>query len=442
MLKQEIIYEFVKEECRKQYLSGGIKGIDANTVAVKMNMHRSNVVSQFKKLINMKLIYKRNGRPVLYYVDSSIVEYEIKSQKEITFFNIDKYLESKSKNLVKKGFNNEEIRKKITREVNDYIKNYLELIDNKLKNDGRKILDKEYVIGVESNANKTIAIAYDKYGNEISSGESGLGNLVINKEEGLKNIEFSILKCISNLDEKKCIHLYCGLPGVDTGNNKFIIKKYLEERFAISITVMNDAELTLHSVLKGKNGILVIADIGSIIYSKNEEIKLRNGGYGPILGDKGSIYYVVLKSFQIVIEEKEMGVGFSNLSQNIMNSLGCKTINQFVEKVYSLKQEELIKVFPVIVNECRSGNEKVKKIFAEAGKYLGRSVCKVYKPLKNEEEINIAIKGDLINKVPIVKQFFINEINKCIHNYKIIRPTVKSAKGAYYIQINKSMNWK
>ncbi len=442
MLKQEIIYEYVKEECRKQYISGGITGIDANTVAVKMNMHRSNVVSQFKKLIEMKLIHKRNGRPVLYYVDSSIVEYEIKSQKDITSFNIDKYLEHKSKNLVKKGFNNEEIRRKITREVNDYIKNFLEVIDNRLKNEETKILDKEYVIGVESNANKTVAIAYDKYGNEISLGEAGLGNLVINKEEGLKNIEFAILKCISNLDEKKCIHLYCGLPGVDTGNNKFIIKRYLEERFAISITVMNDAELTLHSVLKGKNGILVISDIGSIIYSKNNDRKLRHGGYGPILGDKGSIYYVVLKSFQIVIEEKDLGTNFSELSRNIMNSLECKTINEFVEKVYSLKQEELLRVFPVIVNESRKGNEKVIKIFAEAGRYLGKSACMVYKLLEDEEEINIALKGDLINKVGIVKQFFINEINKCIANYKIIKPNVKSAKGAYYIEISKSRNWK
>ncbi|MFU7515751.1 BadF/BadG/BcrA/BcrD ATPase family protein [Clostridium sp. HCS.1] len=442
MLKQEIIYDFVKEECRKQYLSGGIKGVDANTVAVNVNMQRSNVVNQFKKLIDMKLIYKSNGRPVLYYVDSSIVEYEIKSQEEVDFFNIDKYLEHKSKNLIKKGFNKEEIRRKITREVNDYIKGFLEATENRGKSEENIILDKEYVVGVESNSNKTIAIAYDKYGNEISSGEAGLGNLVINKEEALKNIEFSILKCISNLDEKRCIHLYCGLPGVDTGNNKFIIKKYLEERFPISITVMNDAELTLNSVLKGRNGILVISELGSIIYSKNNESKLRYGGYGPILGDKGSIYYVVLKSFEIVIEEKELENSFSNLSINIMNSLECKTISEFVEKVYSLKQEEILRVFLVIVNEYKNGNEKIIKIFAEAGRYLGKLTCRAYKLLENQEEIPIAIKGDLINKVPIVKQFFINEINKVINNYKIIKPNVKAAKGAYYIEFNKSRSWK
>ncbi|MBZ9687077.1 hypothetical protein G9F72_012155 [Clostridium estertheticum] len=56
----------------------------------------------------------------------------------------------------------------------------------------------QYILGVDGGGTKTEAIAYDLYGVEIARGYAGLGNIIIDKDIALNNIELSILECTKN----------------------------------------------------------------------------------------------------------------------------------------------------------------------------------------------------------------------------------------------------
>ena len=80
-LKQEdIIFNFIKEECIKQEENNSIIGCTTNYIAEILNLKRPNVSSALNKLTRDGRIEKIDGRPVLYKV---INEQGTKSEKDI-----------------------------------------------------------------------------------------------------------------------------------------------------------------------------------------------------------------------------------------------------------------------------------------------------------------------------------------------------------------------
>ena len=133
------------------------------------------------------------------------------------------------------------------------------------------ILEMQYIIGVDGGGTKTEAIAYDLNGREIARGYAGLGNIIIDKDAALKNIEQSILKCTKTLRLDDCVYLCLGLAGCEAGDNKIIIQQYLKRRFNCPIKVINDGEIALSALLKGNDGIMTISGTGSITIGKYKE---------------------------------------------------------------------------------------------------------------------------------------------------------------------------
>ncbi|MBU5592548.1 ROK family transcriptional regulator [Clostridium sp. MSJ-4] len=438
-MRQEAVYDVVKDECRKQFILGGVKGVSASQVAEKLNMHRSNVAREFKKLLDMKLLYKREGRPVLYYVDSSVIEFDLKTHKDMGSLlnNIDGFIERKTEVLANKGFREDEIKNKLIYEVEGYIDKYFQIASsrNEMQNIVKELIGVEYVIGVDGGGTKTEAIAYNLQGEEIGRGYSGFGNIVVDREEGLKNIEIAILKCMKNLDETKCVHIYAGLAGAETGNNKGVIKSYLSERFPVSITVVSDADLAINALLKGEDGILTISGTGSISYGKYKGKMVRAGGWGNILGDEGSGYHIAIEALRKMVKDKDTGLEISNLSKALLNELNMDSIKDAVKFVYGSNKGEIAALVPVIVDEAMKGESSAIEILEQAGKDLAEITFKVYKLLEIEGEAKLAVKGSIITKISIVKDSFVKTMKSYIEKFTIIDDEVSSAEGAYYMAV-------
>jgi len=68
------------------------------------------------------------------------------------------------------------------------------------------------------------------------------------------------------------------------------------------IEVITDGEGSLRANFPKKSGILAICGTGSIVYGKNENEKLfRGGGWGYLLGDEASAFWLVKELFKMFI---------------------------------------------------------------------------------------------------------------------------------------------
>lgn len=94
------------------------------------------------------------------------------------------------------------------------------------------------------------------------------------------------------LSWKNLDHLTVGSTGIWTGKDKAEARKLLRG-WARRVTALSDAELAHRAALAGRPGVLVIGGTGSIAVARDESNRLRRaGGWGPLLGDEGSGFWI------------------------------------------------------------------------------------------------------------------------------------------------------
>ena len=283
----------------------------------------------------------------------------------------------------------------------------------------------KYIIGVDGGGTKTEAVAYDLNGNLLSRSISGYGNILINEEKALNNIKESIEKCTKGLNKSECVYIYAGIAGSTAGNGKEIIKEYIQ-----------DADLALSALLKGKDGFLTIAGTGSICIGKISGKSIRAGGWGHLLGDEGSGYYIGIQALKSIAYEKDNGQLKSEFTDRILNKLGCKRELDIINFIYNTDKAHVAAIVKLVIQLAKENDSTATQILINAGEELGEMTLRAIKQSGLKENIKIGISGNIIRKIEIVKANFIKYLDMNLGNYSIYDEDISPTLGAYYEVIN------
>src|SRR5947209_1166737 len=150
-----------------------------------------------------------------------------------------------------------------------------------------------YYLGVDSGGTKTIAVIVDGQGQEQGRGLAGASNPNnIGLEPAMRNLRLAIESAMQAAGSQAPLHkAWLGISGFSRPADYDVFYPYLHD-LADAIHMTNDGELGL-STLEGAVGVAIIAGTGSIVLGRNAQGKgVRAGGWGYLLGDEGSGYYV------------------------------------------------------------------------------------------------------------------------------------------------------
>jgi len=96
--------------------------------------------------------------------------------------------------------------------------------------------------------------------------------------------------------------MYIGLSGMSQPTDQALLEEALLSLPKFSgtcIRIEGDASLTLKAALKeNEDGMLLIAGTGSVAFARKNGTVTRVGGWGPILSDEGSGYWIGLRALQ------------------------------------------------------------------------------------------------------------------------------------------------
>ncbi|WP_297630143.1 BadF/BadG/BcrA/BcrD ATPase family protein [uncultured Clostridium sp.] len=289
-----------------------------------------------------------------------------------------------------------------------------------------------YVIGVDGGGTKTEAVAYNLDGEVLETSLTGFGNLVNGKDEALKNITDSIEKILEKLGKDGMKGLYLGIAGSEVSDNAKVIKEEIKEKFGFDSVVMNDGDLALKALLRGEDGILVIAGTGSIAFGINKDKEKRVGGWGHLLGDEGSAYKISIEAFKRMIKESDYGLERSALSQDILNKLKIEEVSNIIDFVYSSTKDEIAQMAGLVSKHAENGDEEARKILVNEGIQIAKSAERVFNALEFEN-CSIGLVGGVIRKSKVVREAFENYLQENIKVNAFIDDDVSAASGAYYI---------
>lgn len=287
----------------------------------------------------------------------------------------------------------------------------------------------KYIIGIDAGATKTELVAYNLDCVPIYNKIGGYGNPSVNMNTTISNITNLIAQCLNDLYGHECVFMAIGMAGTETGEFKKIIKNYIDSTFAIDNILLNDVVMAAKAYLGNRDGILQIAGTGSSAYVQKGNIGEIVGGWGHILGDRGSGYHTVMEALKRITYQIDNNIPFDNLSKKLMERMHAKDSSDIKRYIYGSEKATIASLFPIIVELSEKGGIPSIKLLENAGKLLGQETITAYRRFEFDDKVTIGIKGGVLHNSEIVYSSYEKYIRDFIEDCEIIKEDLSVTKA-------------
>jgi N-acetylglucosamine kinase-like BadF-type ATPase len=295
----------------------------------------------------------------------------------------------------------------------------------------------EYIIGVDCGGTKTDARAYDLNDLERARGLTGPGNPALGFSAAAENIKEAILQCRRNFKEQgfegNCRCIYLGVAGIEIGENKNKLENLISETFQCKVVGLHDSELTHAAMLQGEDGIITIAGTGSVSYGQVKGKTGKTGGWGHILGDEGSGYWIALEALKRMTREQDDGKIPSKLSLKIINRFEFVTVDGMKEFIHGADKYAIAAVAKVVAELSEQGDPTATKILDCAALDLAEQTARLHKKLDVVGPITVGISGGVLHNMVRVREQFLSYLKQDLDSVNILTEDISPTKGACYL---------
>ncbi|TDL82896.1 N-acetylglucosamine kinase [Peribacillus frigoritolerans] len=295
----------------------------------------------------------------------------------------------------------------------------------------------DYIIGVDGGGTKTEAVAYDLYGNRLNEGKSGFGNLLVDEDKAIEHIIQAIQDCMEPFNIHECRYICLGLAGYGGVENPLKLENALNQAFKSPFTIFNDGVIAHAASLKGQDGILTISGTGSVSIGIKSGLERMAGGWGHLLGDEGSGYWIAMQAFIKMTEEEDCGLPHNPVTEEILSALGYDRAAGIKKFIYKASKADIAAFTPTIVKHANYGDDFARNILEEAGSYLAKTTLNVCETLNFPQNVTIAIKGSILTNIKIVQDSFVKHLKESKPDAAIITEEVSSTLGCYYLALKR-----
>ena len=264
----------------------------------------------------------------------------------------------------------------------------------------------DYVIGIDAGGTKSRACAFDLQGNLLLHHVTGQGNFLSNSEQAWDHVISAADACITDMG-KSPKYLALGAAGLYGSGLEHSLEENLKNRYGCSSKAVDDGTMALYGSLKGKDGILVIAGTGSVVYGKSGGTILRTGGWGQILDDRGSGYEIALNGLKELVWGYDAGRKMSLMEKELLKQTGCSSIHGLPAYLKNASKKEVGALARIVCLHSEKGDKKARQILNNAGQNLAEMAMNAAKRLKLEKPA-VAVSGSILKKCQPVSEAFWN----------------------------------
>src|SRR5947199_3182138 len=151
-----------------------------------------------------------------------------------------------------------------------------------------------HVLGIDAGGTKTVCLLADDRGRVIAEARGGAANLHASGELEVEKVLHDVMETAIGDRAVTPAAVCLGIAGVDREDEARTVRAIMRRiGYKSRVVVVNDALIALAAGAGDAPGIVVIAGTGSIVYGRNaRDEAARAGGWGHIIGDEGSGYWI------------------------------------------------------------------------------------------------------------------------------------------------------
>ena len=304
----------------------------------------------------------------------------------------------------------------------------------------------ECIIGIDGGGTKTEAVIADLDGNILGIGRAGASNYHV---LGLERAITSIVEAIEHARENSGLNIQkfqvvcLGLAGAGRPDDRSILLDAIRNLGIFDkVIIKHDAEIALAGATVLQPGIIVIAGTGAMAYgiSPSGEEK-RSGGWGNILGDEGSAYYIGRKALNAICKAYDGRGNQTILLDAIIEFWKLKDFDSIVKKVYGMANpvQDIASIAPLVSKSAEIGDQVAIEILKDSAKELALCAISVIRGLKMENnKFPVAISGSVFNAGEIILKPFKECVISVSKFADIIRPMFSPVIGAVLLALREA----
>lgn len=307
-----------------------------------------------------------------------------------------------------------------------------------------KLNTMNYVIGIDGGGSKSILTIVDLEKNILLTNIGGPTNICSESLDNVKNeltklVINSVEKC--NLLLKDCISFCIGTAGADRSEEKRFLEDIVKSiGIRGNIIVTSDAEIVLAAETGKMEGIVLISGTGSIAYGINKKgEKFRVGGWGHLLGDEGSGYYIGVEAIKAALKSYDGREPFTELLPMIIQEMKLKKIEDIISLVYrtNFTKARIASLAKTVEEAYKKGDKKAREILLDASIQLFKLADAAIQRLQlTNTKTTLVVSGSILLKSDFVFESFSKLLAKKYPLISIKKLTKSPAWGAAVIALD------
>ncbi len=193
-----------------------------------------------------------------------------------------------------------------------------------------------YVIGIDAGGTKTEALLADADGTVLARARRGGANLAAHGELAVEKTLHELIDETLGERDVRVAAICLGIAGSDREEDAVVIRGIMRRIGARArVVVTNDALIALVAGAGMGTGVVVIAGTGSIAYGVNARNEAaRAGGWGYILADEGSGYWLGRQALRAVVRAADGRGPATALTPLILDFFKVSRPQALVREVY------------------------------------------------------------------------------------------------------------
>jgi N-acetylglucosamine kinase len=300
-----------------------------------------------------------------------------------------------------------------------------------------------YILGVDGGGTKTEAIITDQQGKILGRGLSGSSNYhSVGLERAIASLKEASEKALSNAGIKiESFEAACfGLAGVGRKKDRDLLLPAIEKLdMAKRIILTHDAAIALAGATKCQPGVVVIAGTGSMAFGMNRLGETRRaGGWGNILADEGSAYYIGRRALSAACRAYDGRGAETELVNELMKYFRLNDFTDIVREIYGkgASTQRIAALANTVSCLAHTGDEVSEAILIDAGEELALTAEAVIKGLNMQaEEFPVATSGSVFNAGELLLSAFRSGVKNIAPNARIIASRFTPAMGAVFLTL-------
>jgi N-acetylglucosamine kinase-like BadF-type ATPase len=242
-----------------------------------------------------------------------------------------------------------------------------------------------HVLGIDAGGTKTVCQLADAHGAVIAESRSTGANLQAVGELQVEKVLHQVMEeAIGDRDVMPAA-ICLGIAGVDRPDDAAVVRGIMKRiGYKARVLVVNDALVALEAGAPGQPGVVIISGTGSISYGRNQQgLAARSGGWGYVLGDEGSGYWIGRAALRAVLREADRRGKATALTPLLLQHFGVERPQGLIHEVYhsNLKPAAIGALAQAVHTAFARGDEVAIGILRGAANELEASAISVARRL-------------------------------------------------------------